>query len=87
MSLGKKLTWKHLFILLLLLYLAPLWVFRYFPSQDGPSHIYNACRNALEFAARRSGATVVVAPLATSIARRSRPSFSGLGRARRAWAI
>ncbi len=38
----KNLTWKHLFILLLLLHLAPLWVFTYFPSQDGPSHIYNA---------------------------------------------
>mgnify|MGYP001558805875 CR=1 FL=1 len=27
------------------------------------SHAYNACRNALEFAAQRSGATVVVAPV------------------------
>jgi isopenicillin-N epimerase len=27
------------------------------------SHIYNACRNALEFAAQRSGATVVVTPV------------------------
>ena len=32
----RNLTWKHLFILLLLLHLAPLWVFTYFPSQDGP---------------------------------------------------
>ena len=38
----RNLTWKHLFILLLLLHLAPLWIFTYFPSQDGPSHIYNA---------------------------------------------
>ena len=38
----RNLTWKHLFILLLLLHLVPLWVFTYFPSQDGPSHIYNA---------------------------------------------
>ena len=38
----KKLTWKHLFLLLLILHLAPLWIFTYFPSQDGPSHTYNA---------------------------------------------
>ncbi len=38
----RNLTWKHLFILLLLLHLALLWIFTYFPSQDGPSHIYNA---------------------------------------------
>ena len=38
----KNLTWMHLFILLLILHLAPLWIFTYFPSQDGPSHLYNA---------------------------------------------
>ena len=38
----KKPTWKHLFIFLLILHVAPLWVFTYFPTQDGPSHIYNA---------------------------------------------
>ena len=37
-----NLTWMHLFILLLVLHLTPLWGFTYFPSQDGPSHIYNA---------------------------------------------
>jgi len=30
------------FIVLTLLYLAPIWVFTYFPSQDGPSHVYNS---------------------------------------------
>lgn len=31
-----------LFLLLILLHLAPIWVFEYFPSQDGPSHLNNA---------------------------------------------
>jgi hypothetical protein len=38
----KRPTWKHLFIFLLVLHIAPLWIFTYFPSQDGPSHVYNA---------------------------------------------
>lgn len=38
----KNFNWKHLFIVLLLLHLAPVWMFNYFPSQDGPSHVYNA---------------------------------------------
>jgi hypothetical protein len=31
--------WIAIFIVL---YLLPVWVFRFFPSQDGPSHLYNA---------------------------------------------
>ena len=31
-----------LFALFTLLYLAPVWMFRYLPTQDGPSHVYNA---------------------------------------------
>ena len=38
----KKLSWKHLFVVLLILHILPLWIFAYFPSQDGPSHVYNA---------------------------------------------
>ncbi len=38
----KNLSWKHLFVVLLVLHLLPLWIFAYFPSQDGVSHIYNA---------------------------------------------
>ena len=38
----KSLSWKHLFIVLLVLHLLPLWIFAYFPSQDGVSHVYNA---------------------------------------------
>ncbi len=38
----KSLSWKHLFIFLLVLHLLPLWIFGYFPSQDGVSHVYNA---------------------------------------------
>ena len=38
----KLMNWKSLFVLLLILHLLPLWIFTYFPSQDGPSHIYNA---------------------------------------------
>ena len=34
-------TWKHLFVALLVLHLIPIWIFAYFPSQDGPSHVYN----------------------------------------------
>ena len=38
----KDLSWKHLFVLLLVLHLLPIWIFAYFPSQDGVSHVYNA---------------------------------------------
>jgi hypothetical protein len=31
-----------LFAALVVVHLVPLWAFKYFPSQDGPSHIYNA---------------------------------------------
>ncbi len=36
-----NLSWKHLFIVLLILHLMPIWIFAYFPSQDGVSHVYN----------------------------------------------
>ncbi len=39
---SKLMNWKSLFLFLLILHLLPLWIFAYFPSQDGPSHIYNA---------------------------------------------
>ena len=38
----KNWSWKHLFVVLLVLHLLPLWIFAYFPSQDGVSHVYNA---------------------------------------------
>ena len=31
-----------LFISLLLVFLTPVWAFQYFPSQDGPAHVYNS---------------------------------------------
>ena len=34
--------WHLLGILLLLVHLLPVWIVTYFPTQDGPSHIYNA---------------------------------------------
>ena len=34
--------WKYLFIILLVIHVAPMWIFWYFPTQDGPSHIYNS---------------------------------------------
>ena len=38
-----KIILKHLLIsLLLLVHLLPIWIVKYFPTQDGPSHIYNA---------------------------------------------
>ena len=37
----RNLSWKHLFVVLLLLHVLPLWIFAYFPSQDGASHVYN----------------------------------------------
>ena len=38
-----KLSTKHIIIItLLLIHLLPIWIFKYFPSCDGPSHIYNA---------------------------------------------
>ena len=37
----RNLSWKHIFVALLVLHLLPIWIFAYFPSQDGASHIYN----------------------------------------------
>ncbi len=37
----RNLSWKHIFVVLLVLHILPLWIFPYFPSQDGASHIYN----------------------------------------------
>ncbi len=34
--------WVLVFLLMVLLYILPIWVFKYFPTQDGPSHIYNS---------------------------------------------
>jgi hypothetical protein len=34
--------WWWLFAALLVLHVAPIWSVAYFPSQDGPSHLYNA---------------------------------------------
>ena len=38
----RSLNTKHLFLALLLIHILPIWVFRYFPSQDGMNHVYNA---------------------------------------------
>jgi hypothetical protein len=38
----KKIRLKILISCLILIYLIPIWVITYFPSQDGPSHLYNA---------------------------------------------
>ncbi len=37
----RNLSWKHLFVVLLVLHILPIWIFAYFPSQDGVSHVYN----------------------------------------------
>ena len=37
----RNLSWKHIFVVLLVLHILPLWIFAYFPSQDGASHVYN----------------------------------------------
>ena len=34
--------WTLAFIVLVLVYVLPIWIFTYFPSQDGPCHIYNS---------------------------------------------
>jgi len=31
-----------IFLVLVVLYILPVWIFDYFPTQDGPSHIYNS---------------------------------------------
>jgi hypothetical protein len=36
------LTFNFLFLVLMIIHLVPIWLFEFFPSQDGPSHIYNA---------------------------------------------
>jgi hypothetical protein len=38
----KPSLWSLAFLFLILVYVLPIWVFRYFPSQDGPCHIYNS---------------------------------------------
>ncbi len=38
----RLLNTTHLFILLLLIHILPIWYFPYFPSQDGMNHVYNA---------------------------------------------
>ena len=35
-------NFQFLFISLLVIHLVPIWAFWYFPTQDGPSHIYNS---------------------------------------------
>ena len=38
-----QLAAKHiLVIVLLVIHLSPIWIFKFFPTQDGLSHIYNA---------------------------------------------
>ena len=34
--------WILAFLVMVLLYILPIWLFKYFPSQDGPCHIYNS---------------------------------------------
>jgi hypothetical protein len=36
------LTWRSLFVTLLVIHILPIWIITYFPTQDGPAHIYNA---------------------------------------------
>ena len=33
---------RILISLLIILHISPLWVFKYFPTQDGPAHVYNS---------------------------------------------
>ena len=33
---------RILIFLLIVLHILPLWIFKYFPSQDGPAHVYNS---------------------------------------------
>ena len=37
-----KRFWRSAFLVMMVLECAPFWVFRYFPSQDGPTHLHNA---------------------------------------------
>src|ERR1700680_1444491 len=40
-SLGNR-FWRFAFLALMVLECSALWVYPYFPSQDGPSHLHNA---------------------------------------------
>lgn len=42
MESSRKLGWVGMFAALLVLECVPVWTLRHFPSQDGPSHLYNA---------------------------------------------
>ena len=40
---SRKLSTNHIIIIVLLvIHLSPIWIFKYFPSLDGPGHVYNA---------------------------------------------
>ena len=39
----QRIQWaKPLIALLIIVHILPIWIFKYFPSQDGPAHVYNA---------------------------------------------
>jgi hypothetical protein len=37
-----KRCWRVAFLAIMVLECLPFWVYRYFPSQDGPTHLHNA---------------------------------------------
>jgi hypothetical protein len=38
-----EIAWQRILILaLIILHILPLWIFKYFPSQDGAAHVYNS---------------------------------------------
>ncbi len=39
--LRKWCTWRNLLIAVFIVHLLPIWIVTYFPTQDGPAHIYN----------------------------------------------
>jgi hypothetical protein len=41
-AIATRRPWQLLLLTLLFLQVLPVWIYPYFPSQDGPSHIYNA---------------------------------------------
>jgi hypothetical protein len=69
-----------MFVPVTALYLAPMWLFKYFPSQDGPSHLDNAFMLAHYHDPQNVFSRIASESSSTRRARRSKTMCSVCGR-------